>query len=405
MPTPPAERGRRARPTKPSDEPLRGGRCAIVGRPNVGKSTLLNTLLGQKLAIVASKPQTTRTHILGVYLSEDPPTQLALLDTPGLHRPKNALGRALVESAKGALDGADVVLMLVEVPARFESGTPAAPSPADLEVLATVKAAGRPTVLAINKIDRLPRKEALFPLLELWATQHDFAALVPISARSGDNLEALVKVLRPHLPEGRLYEDDDFVTDRPERFFVAELVREQVIQKTRQEVPHSVAVLIEGFSDEGSLVRIDATVIVEKDSQKKIVIGAGGSMLKAIGTGARIGIERMLGKQVMLRLWVKVVAGWTDVESRVRDVLRSDAVSGSATRAEKTRGEKPRAKNPPPRGEKTRAKNPPPRGDETHPETPATRGEPTRTKTPPARGDKTRPENPATRGARAGRPS
>jgi GTP-binding protein Era len=196
MPTPPAESGPRQRARKPSAEPPRSGRCALVGRPNVGKSTLLNTLLGQKLAIVASKPQTTRTHILGVYLSADPPTQIAFLDTPGLHRPKNALGRALVESAKGALEGADVVVMLVEVPARRESGDTSTPSAADLEVLATVKAAGCPTVLAINKVDRLTDKGALFPLLEMWSKQHDFVALVPMSARGGDNLDALVKVLR-----------------------------------------------------------------------------------------------------------------------------------------------------------------------------------------------------------------
>jgi GTP-binding protein Era len=337
MSSQPAEKSRRPPTSRPGAEPPRSGRCALVGRPNVGKSTLLNTLLGQKLAIVASKPQTTRTHILGVYLSADPPTQIAFLDTPGLHRPKNALGRALVESAKGALEGADAVVMLVEVPARRESGDAKTPSAADLEVLATVKAAGRPTVLALNKVDRLADKTALFPLLEMWSKQHDFVALVPMSARGGDNVEALVKALRGSLPEGRLYDDDDFVTDRPERFFVAELVREQVIQKTRQEVPHSVAVLVDSFTDEGRLARIDATVLVEKDSQKKIVIGAGGAMLKAIGTGARAGIEPLLGKQVMLRLWVKVVPDWTDVESRVREVLRSDTVSSSAPRTTSVR--------------------------------------------------------------------
>jgi GTP-binding protein Era len=301
---------------------MRAGRCAIVGRPNVGKSTLLNALLGQKLAIVASKPQTTRTHILGVYLGAEPPTQIAFLDTPGLHRPKNALGRALVESAKGALESAEVILMLVEAPSRPTAEPPAAPSADDGEVLAMVKASGRPAILCINKIDRLAKKDALFPLLEMWGKQHDFAALVPISAKESSNFEGLLAEVRKHLPEGRLYEDDDFVTDRPERFFVAELVREQVIKYTRQEVPHSVAVLVEGFSDEGRLVRIDATVIVEKPTQKKIVIGSQGAMIKAIGTDARGQIERMLGKQVMLRLWVKVVPDWTDNDARVRDVIR-----------------------------------------------------------------------------------
>ncbi len=322
MPPTPAEKGRKKRLPKKSAEPMHAGRCAIIGRPNVGKSTLLNALLKQKLAIVASKPQTTRTHILGVYLGAEPPTQIAFLDTPGLHRPKNALGRALVESAKGALEGAEVTLMLVEAPSRPSAEPPTAPSAEDSEVLAMVKASGRPAILCINKIDRLAKKEALFPLLEMWAKQHAFAALVPISAREGSNLEALITEIRGHLPEGRLYEDDDFVTDRPERFFVSELVREQVIKYTRQEVPHSVAVLVDGFSDEGKLVRIDATVIVEKATQKKIVIGSQGSMIKAIGTDARGQIERMLGKQVMLRLWVKVVADWTDNDARVRDVIR-----------------------------------------------------------------------------------
>lgn len=322
MPRTPAEKGRKKRPTKKGAEPMRAGRCAIVGRPNVGKSTLLNAMLQQKLAIVASKPQTTRTHILGVYLGAEPPTQIAFIDTPGLHRPKNALGRALVETAKGALEGADVVLMLVEAPSRPSITPPEAPSSEESEVLAMVIASGRPAILAINKIDRLAKMEALFPLLEMWGKQHAFAALLPISAKEGTNLDALVKEIRGHLPEGRLYEDDDFVTDRPERFFVAELVREQVIKYTRQEVPHSVAVLVEGFSDEGRLVRIDATVIVEKATQKKIVIGAGGSMIKSIGTDARGQIERMLGKQVMLRLWVKVVPDWTDNDARVRDVIR-----------------------------------------------------------------------------------
>jgi len=301
---------------------MHAGRCAIVGRPNVGKSTLLNAMLKQKLAIVASKPQTTRTHILGVYLAAEPPTQIAFLDTPGLHRPKNALGRALVESAKGALEGADVILMLVEAPSRPSHEPLTEPSGEESEVLAMVKASGRPAILGINKIDRLAKMETLFPLLEMWGKQHDFAALLPISAKEDMNLDALVKEIRAHLPEGRLYEDDDFVTDRPERFFVSELVREQVIKYTRQEVPHSVAVLVDGYSDEGRLVRIDATVIVEKATQKKIVIGARGAMIKSIGTDARGQIERMLGKQVMLRLWVKVVKDWTDNDARVRDVIR-----------------------------------------------------------------------------------
>jgi GTP-binding protein Era len=289
----------------------------------VGKSTLLNALVGQKLAIVAGKPQTTRHDILGVYLSERPPTQIALVDTPGLHRPKNALGRALVETAQGALEGADVVLLLVEVPARATAAAPPRPHPDDVAALATVARAGRPVVLCLNKVDRLRDKALLLPLLEAWSKLHPFAALVPVSAARGEGLDRLVAALRAELPEGTLYDDPDFVTDRPERFFVAELVREQVIAHLRQEIPHGVGVVVERWQDEGGLARIDAMLVVEKESQKRIVVGARGAMIKAIGSAARPAIEELLGKRVMLSLWVKVMDGWTDDAVKVRELVSS----------------------------------------------------------------------------------
>jgi len=299
----------------------RAGRCAIVGRPNVGKSTLLNALLGQKLAIVAQKPQTTRTHILGVYASDDPPTQIAFVDTPGLHRPKNALGRALVENAKGVMSDAEVVVFVTDLRSDDTEATMLA---RDEEVLETVIASGRPSILAINKVDKMKDKDRLFPILEAYQARHTFEAFVPIAALKRRGLDGLVNEIRERLPEGRLYEDDDFVTDRPERFFAAEFVREAVIANTREEVPHSVAVLVDRFVDEDTMLRIEATVLVEKTSQKKIVIGAGGSMLKRIGTEARKEIERMFSKKVFLRLWVKVAEDWTNDEERVRTVTRAE---------------------------------------------------------------------------------
>ena len=291
---------------------MRAGRVAIVGRPNVGKSTLLNALLGQKLAITASKPQTTRTCILGVLATKRPPTQIAFLDTPGLHRPKNALGRFLVEEAKGALAEADLVVMVVE-PKHDE---------ADDEVLGAVKASGRPAVLVVNKVDRVKPKPAMLPLLEQWNARHDFVAIVPASALQKDGLDRLVAVIRDHLPAGELY-PADFLTDRPERFFAAELVREAVIAHTRQEVPHGVAVAIDRWEDTAKLARVAATIVVEKESHKKIVIGAKGSMLKTIGSEARREMEEMLGRQVFLELWVKVVPDWTNDPARAREILET----------------------------------------------------------------------------------
>jgi GTP-binding protein Era len=293
----------------------RAGRVAIVGRPNVGKSTLLNALLGQKLSIATSKPQTTRHRILGVYTEADPPTQIAFVDTPGLHRPKNALGRALVEEAQGALSDVDVVLWLVESPTERSPSEPVL-SPADREVL---KAAGSTkVVLGLNKIDKLKDKSKLLAWLTFYQREVDPAAIVPISALKARGTKQLVAELRKHLPEGMLYEDPEYLTDRPERFFVAELVREAAIRNTREEVPYALAVLVDSFEETPNLTRIQATVVVEKDNHKKIVVGAGGSMLKKIGSEARAGIEQLLGRKVFLGLFVKVIPNWTEDPASVR---------------------------------------------------------------------------------------
>lgn len=307
------------KPAPTGTDPARSGTCALVGRPNVGKSTLLNALLGQKLAIVAAKPQTTRTSILGVYQQEDPATQIAFLDTPGLHRPKNALGRALVESAKAAFADADVIVMLTD-----NYGTAGEfPAPEDAEVLALVRAAKRPTILALNKVDRLKDKAKLLPILQNIGSKGIFDAIVPLSATRKVNFDGLIREIRERLPEGKIYKED-FFTDKPQRFFAAEFVREAVIRHTRQEIPHSVAVLVELFDESTRVTRIAASILVEKDSQKKIIIGAKGSMLKAIGTDARVQIEEMLEKQIFLELFVKVAEDWTDNAEVVRDATRGE---------------------------------------------------------------------------------
>ena len=297
----------------------RSGRVAIVGRPNVGKSTLLNALLGQKLAITTPRPGTTRTCLLGVYTSDDPPTQIAFVDTPGLERPRSVLGRVLTEEAQGAFEDADAVLVMVDATRGGPGGYPIAPE--DGEVLEHVKASGKRVVLALNKVDKIKDKTELLPRLAVWSDRYELAAIVPLSALKADNLEPLVRELRALLPEGTLYEPD-FLTDRPERFFVAELVREAIIRQTRQEVPYSVAVQIEEFSDDPALTRIAATIFVDKPAHKGIVIGAGGARLKEIGTAARLEIEKLLQRKVFIKLWVKVEADWTRDPNKIRRLTR-----------------------------------------------------------------------------------
>lgn len=292
----------------------RAGRCAIVGRPNVGKSTLLNAILGQRLVIATPRPGTTRTSVIGVYASEDPPTQIAFVDTPGLHRPKSALGKVLVEQAQLGLADAEVVVFLTEPPRRKDKPEV---RPEDEAVLQLLEGSTCPVLLAINKVDLLPNKEVLFPLIEAYTKRRDFDAVVPLSALKKKNLEPLISEIRSRLPEGMMYEAD-FFTDRPERFFVAEFLREAAIRHTRQEVPHGVAVYIEEFLEESNLTRVHATLVVEKDSHKGIVIGKRGAMLKTIGSEARQEIQRFLDRKVHLEVFVKVIPGWTGDPNKAR---------------------------------------------------------------------------------------
>lgn len=302
-----------------TEDAPRSGRVAIVGRPNVGKSTLLNALLGQKLAITTPRPGTTRSCLLGVYWSEHPPTQIAFVDTPGLERPRSVLGRVLVEEAQGSLESADAVLLMVDATHHGPGGEPI--SAANAEVMEQVNQVGRPVVLALNKVDKMKDKSALLPKLAAWQERFEPAALVPVSALRRDNLEPLVMELRKLLPEGLLY-PVDVLTDRPERFFVAELVREAILRNTRQEVPYSAAVQIEEYREEPTLTRIGAVVIVDKKSHKAILIGKRGDRLKTIGTEARQEIEKFLERKVFLRLWVTVDPDWTRDARKVRELTR-----------------------------------------------------------------------------------
>jgi len=280
---------------------------AIVGRPNVGKSTLLNRLLGQKLAIVSPKPQTTRGRILGVVTRPD--AQVAFLDTPGLHTAKGGLNQRMVEQAQKALADADVALFLIE------AGSPAIDA-ATRKALEQVKGAGKPVFLVINKIDLLPRAR-LLPLIDRWKDLHGWAEIYPLSALKGENVAGLLDALVARLPEGPALFPPEQWTDLRERDLCAELIREQLLRQTGQEVPYSAAVLVDRFDEsrreEGArgLVRMSATVLVERESQKAIVIGKGGMRLKEIGTRARKEMERLLQAKVYLELFVRVEPGWT----------------------------------------------------------------------------------------------
>lgn len=298
-----------------------GGRCAIVGRPNVGKSTLLNVLLGQKLVITTPRPGTTRSCVLGVYTSSNPPTQIAFVDTPGLSRTKGALGRVLSDNAMQGLVDSDCILLMTEVPKQGSIGSI---DPRDIDVLRTLALSNQPIILAVNKVDRLKSKEVLLPYLDRFARERPFHAIVPISAVQGTNLDALIHEIRSALPAGLLYEDDDFLTDRPERFFAGELIREAAMLNTRQEVPYGIACSIERYEDQGGLVRIEGSLIVEKASHKAIVIGARGEAIKRISTHARKEIEAFLGKRVFLRLFVKVVPGWTQDPSKAKQLAGTE---------------------------------------------------------------------------------
>ena len=295
--------------------PFRSGFVCILGRPNAGKSTLLNGLAGEKLAIVSPKPQTTRNRVLGVIhipkKKGKSGAQVVLIDTPGVHRPDSSLGKKMMSEVREALNGCDLVLLIVDSTRKDE----------DQFLFNLLAKSHTPIFLLLNKIDLLGgEKRKLLPLIEQYAKLHGFREIIPISAKKREGLEVLLEKVVESLPEGPPYFPEDQVTDQPARFMVSELIREQVLMNTAEEVPHSVTVLTESFEELPKLTRIAAAIYCEREGQKRILIGHQGQMLKKIGTAARLEIEKMLGTKVFLELFVKVRANWREARGFVEEL-------------------------------------------------------------------------------------
>ncbi len=290
--------------------PTRAGLVALIGRPNVGKSTLLNALVGEKVSIVTPKPQTTRHRIVGLLTEGD--AQIAFVDTPGIHAgAKRALNRLMNKTAVAALEGVDLCLLLVEAGRWTDE---------DELVLQRARAAGVPLALVVNKIDRIKSRDQLLPYLQGASRRHAFAFVVPLSASRRENLAALLDEVRRRLPEAPFLYDAEQLTDRSQRFLVAELVREKLMRVLQQELPYALTVEIEEYREDNGLLRIGAVIWVEREGHKAIVIGAKGALLKKIGSQVRIELEKRLGQKVFLQLWVKVKEGWADDERALRSL-------------------------------------------------------------------------------------
>ncbi len=281
---------------------MKSGFVAILGRPNVGKSTLLNALVGDKVAIVSPKPQTTRDAIRGILTR--PEGQIVFVDSPGIHIPQQELGRRMMREVDSAGDGCHAVVLVADATKRI--------GPGDEAALERVKRLGVPTVLGLNKIDALPRKDALLPLIEAYRTRHEFSEIIPLSARKRQNIDLVTGVLLKLLPEAPAFYSEDLVTDQPQRFLAGELIRERVLFETEQEVPHSTAVAIERWEEEPGLLRLWAVIYVERAGQKGIIIGAKGAMLKQIAASARRSLESRFDTKVHLEVFVKVKPKWRD---------------------------------------------------------------------------------------------
>ncbi|MFA5335387.1 MAG: GTPase Era [Candidatus Omnitrophota bacterium] len=282
------------------EKKFKSGFVAIVGRPNVGKSTVLNRLVGEKVAIVTAKPETTRNKIQGILTNKD--AQVAFVDTPGIHKPKNLLGKYITKAAKDSLLEVDLVIFIIDMTKGITDE--------DKLIFKMVKEAGKPAILLINKVDLMSKSLAL-PLIEESLKLYDFKEIIPTSATMGDNMDAVLAKVIEHLPSGPKLFSDDQLTDKSERFMAGEIVREKALELTHEEVPHSIAVLIEEFADRPKKVTyIRATIYVERQSQKKIIVGHRGQMLKYIGEAARNDIQKLLGRHVYIELWVKVHENW-----------------------------------------------------------------------------------------------
>lgn len=293
----------------------KSGFAALIGRPNVGKSTLLNQVIGQKIAIMSDKPQTTRNKIHGVYTTEE--AQIVFLDTPGIHKPQSKLGNFMMKTAEGTLSEVDVILFLIDVVEGLGGG--------DRFIIERLKSVNTPVILVLNKIDQI-HPEALLPIIEQYSKLYDFVQIVPISAIHGNNVNTLLEQIFQYLPEGPQYYPDDQITDHPEQFVCAELIREKILHMTREEIPHSIAVYIEEMKvEDNGIVHISGVILVERDSQKGIIIGKKGVLLKEIGKRAREDMERLLGSKIFLELWVKVKKDWRNQERVLSDLgFRND---------------------------------------------------------------------------------
>jgi GTPase len=292
------------------NQAYKSGFVSIIGRPNVGKSTFLNQVIGQKIAIMSDKPQTTRNKIQGVYTTNH--SQTIFIDTPGIHKPKHKLGDFMMKVAQNTLKEVDLILFMINAEEGYGRG--------DEFIIERLKQTNTPVFLIINKIDQI-HPDQLLPLIEQYKELYPFKEIVPISALQGNNVETLLQQIEKMLPEGPQYYPEDQVTDHPERFIITELIREKVLHLTREEIPHSVAVVMDTLErrENNQAIFVGATIIVERDSQKGIVIGKQGSMLKEVGKRARVDIEALLGSKVFLELWVKVQKDWRNKASQLRD--------------------------------------------------------------------------------------
>ncbi len=298
----------------PTDPAFRAGTIAVLGRPNVGKSTLVNAMVGAKVSIVSPRPQTTRHRLLGI--ASFPGGQLVLVDTPGIHgQQKRAMNRMMNRAARGAVEGVDAAMLVIEA-GRWTDD--------DSLAYQALKSSGVPCVLVINKVDKFPDKGALLPFIAEVTREREFTSVYPLSALRKRGLDGLVKTLLDLVPEAEAMYPDDEITDRSERFLAGELVREQLMTRLGEELPYSATVEIEKFELDGEMLRIAAVVWVEREGQKPIVIGKGGERLKAISTGARIGMEKLFGRKVFLETWCRVREGWSDDEAALRRFGYSD---------------------------------------------------------------------------------
>ena len=282
---------------------MKSGFVAIVGRPNAGKSTLINTIIGEKVAITSNKAHTTRNNIQGIYNDEE--SQIIFIDTPGVHKPSQTLGKYMNKQAYYSLEDADVILFMIDVTEKFGKG--------DKFILDKIKENNSNVFLILNKVDKI-QKEKLFPIIENLSKEYDFKEIIPISALKDDNIKDLIDTIKKYLPVGEKYYSDEYYTDKSINFMIGELVREKVLRLTNEEVPHAVTFLVEDYEDNKESVHINVLIIVEREGIKKILVGHNGSMIKQIGIEAREDIEKLVGKKVYLELFVKVINNWREKE-------------------------------------------------------------------------------------------